>query len=279
MMDTVFAIAGDVFEKLPKGFDVDAAARKYPVTYGESMNTVLTQELLRFNKLTSVISSSLINVRKAIKGQIVMSGELEGLAQALYNGQLPAMWSSKSYPSLKPLAGYVQDLLRRLDFFTTWMNNGPPTVFWLSGFYFTQSFLTGAMQNFARKYVIPIDTCIFEFKVMSGTDHSRPEDGVLINGLFMEGARWDEEADQMGESKKKELYYEMPVMHLIPMEMSKVPDYPHYRVPVYKTTARRGTLSTTGHSTNFVMAFKLKSDREESHWVLRGVALICSLSD
>ena len=279
MMDTVFAIAGDVFEKLPKGFDVDAAARKYPVTYGESMNTVLTQELLRFNKLTSVISSSLVNVRKAIKGQIVMSGELEGLAQALYNGQLPAMWSSKSYPSLKPLAGYVQDLLRRLDFFTTWMNNGPPTVFWLSGFYFTQSFLTGAMQNFARKYVIPIDTCIFEFKVISGVDHSRPEDGVLINGLFMEGARWDEEADQMGESKKKELYYEMPVMHLIPMEMSKVPDYPHYRVPVYKTTARRGTLSTTGHSTNFVMAFKLKSDREESHWVLRGVALICSLSD
>ena len=52
-----------------------------------------------------------------------------------------------------------------------------------------------------------------------------------------------------------------------------------YFCPIYKTTTRAGQLSTTGHSTNFIMPLDLTFAKgyEASHWVRRGVALIAQL--
>ena len=60
------------------------------------------------------------------------------------------------------MAGYFTNLLKRIDFFESWLKTAPPTVFRLSGFFFTYAFTTGAKQNFARQYTIPIRAVDFD---------------------------------------------------------------------------------------------------------------------
>jgi dynein heavy chain len=276
--ELVVEMSKDILNKLPSNFDLEVAEKRYPVLYSESMNTVVCQEMVRYNKLLSKVRTSLQNLQKAIKGLVVMSSDLEELAKNMFDNQLPVMWAKVSYPSLKPLSSYVAELLDRLAFFQSWMDDGQPLVFQMPSFFFVQAFMTGCMQNYARKYTVPIDTIDFDFEFLAKEPDAKPADGVITTGLFLEGARMDEDTMLMAESLPKTLFSPMTVILLLPSKVSELSEYQHYECPVYRTTERRGVLATTGHSSNFVMFIRLPTDQPEEHWIARGVALVNSLS-
>ncbi|KAJ6667676.1 hypothetical protein lerEdw1_015997 [Lerista edwardsae] len=201
----------DILEKVPHPIDLHEVMLKYPVLYEESMNTVLAQEVIRYNRLLKVIAETLKDLLKALKGLVVMSHQLELMSSSLYNNIVPEMWNSK---------------------------------------------------------------------VMRQSVHElthRPDQGCYIHGLFLEGARWDPVFFQLTESRPKELYTEMAVIWLVPVPNRKPPVTGIYLCPIYKTLTRAGTLSTTGHSTNYVIAVEIPSNKPQRHWIKRGVALICAL--
>jgi len=178
-----------------------------------SLSTVLSQECVRFNKLLNTVKVSLENLIKAIKGFVVMSQELESVFDSLLNNEVPHAWSTVAYLSLKPLGGWVTDLHRRITFMADWIENGQPKTFWLPGFFFPQGFLTGTLQNHARKYNIPIDTLKFAYEIVPTNDdgtlvedpNSTNEDGVLVEGLFIEGAHYDKETKLLQDSYPMEM--------------------------------------------------------------------------
>jgi len=277
----LIGLAKDIQGRIAKPFDMRAISSAYPVMYEESMNTVLQQEAIRFNKLITVIHSSLTELRRALQGLVVMSADLEAAANAMFTNQVPDIWTKKAYPSLKPLASWVDDLVDRITFIQKWIDNGVPPAFWISGFYFPQAFITGTLQNYARKEKIPIDTLSFDFHVLrkdASAIKARPREGCYIYGLYLEGARWDKDTSELQESRDKELFTQMAPMKLQPVAKRLKPQSGIYTIPCYKTLRRAGVLSTTGHSTNFVLALEVPSGKDEAHWIKRGVALFCALN-
>jgi dynein heavy chain len=140
--------------------------------------------------------------------------------------------------------------------------------------------MTGVLQNHARKYKLPIDKLAFQFDVQSMYERKEvseaAEDGVYIDGLFMDGARWDPENKVIADSNLGELFSNVPIIHFIPTDREKS-DVPTYECPVYKTSVRAGLLSTTGQSTNFVLAVELPTNHDTEYWVLKGAAILCQL--
>jgi len=97
--------------------------------------------------------------------------------------------------------------------------------------------------------------------------------------LYIEGCGWNVKKAILQESTPKHLFVEMPVIWLEPVKTDQYIPKNTYKCPLYKTSTRRGNLSTTGHSTNFVMYMDLKTEVDHEHWIRRGVALLCLLDE
>ncbi|CAC5424056.1 DNAH [Mytilus coruscus] len=246
-----------------------------------------------------------------------------------------------AYESCKPLGSWIYDLKLRVDFFAMWaeliitnteklikqavstkgapeiegedLMRNLPRAFWLSGFFFPQGFLTGVLQNHARKVGISVDSLVFNFQVLTSktdtedslgdlkqklsikevafTGKPHTDDGIIIFGLYLDGARWDPKTECLQDSLPGFRFAHLPEILFQPVQTTTAiesddekeeedEENSHvYECPLYRTSARAGTLSSTGHSTNFVTAVTLPSEQPSRFWVMRGVALLCQLDE
>ncbi|KOB68985.1 Dynein heavy chain 7, axonemal [Operophtera brumata] len=146
--------------------------------------------------------------------------------------------------------------------------------------YVSGLFMEGARWNIGESYVdesYPKILCDDFPSVSTLVLYESHSEGVYVNGLFMEGARWNIGESYVEESNPKILYDDFPPVWLIPLKREDIPEGVFYNCPLYKTGERRGVLSTTGHSTNYILFMRLNTVMEPNHWIMRGVALLTQL--
>lgn len=231
---------------------------------------VFVQEIDLVGVLLTEMKRSLKELSLGFAGELTMSDSMEDMMNALFLDKVPGGWTKKAWPSLRPLAGWLHNLTRRLGQLDDWVQNPMeiPRVTWISGLINPQSFLTAICQVTAQRNQLELDKLMVNTEVTkryAGAVDAASRDGAFIEGLSVQGARWDLANGVLDKAKPKEMFFPMPVMNCKAVAADTSDKGSIYQCPTYKTEQRGPT---------FVFLAQLKTKSMPGRWVLAGVALL-----
>ena len=277
--EIVDKIAEDLLAKVPETFEAEPTKerlRKLPGGPTQPLTVHLRQEIDRLNIILDLCRSTLKNLRLAIAGTVALSGDLVDALEALFDAKIPPKWLGKSWQSAT-IGSWFQGLLQRHDQLTRWLERGRPKAYWMTGFFNPQGFLTAMKQEVNRKHqadkwalddVVMTSEVTHPPKTYESLKDEHPE-GVYVYGLFLEGCSWHGKENKLVDSEPKKLYTALPVLAVTGKLAKDNVTKNTYDAPTYRVKKRTGL--------NFITTFPLRTEDPPSKWVLRGVALLCSV--
>ncbi|XP_067331791.1 dynein axonemal heavy chain 8-like [Channa argus] len=269
----VYNFAKDMLEKLPPNY-VPHEVRSRLMKMGalNPMNIFLRQEVDRMQRILNVVRTSLTDLKLAIDGTIIMSENLRDALDNIFDARVPNLWKKISWES-STLGFWFTELLERNRQFYSWVFEGRPKAFWMTGFFNPQGFLTAMRQEVARANKgWALDTVTLHNKVLKLTKEDvtvPPTEGVYVYGLYLECAGWDREKICLTESLSKVLFTPLPVIHMFAINSTAPLDPKLYACPIYKKPRRTDL--------NYITSVVLPTAESPDHWILRGVALLCDI--
>ncbi|KAL9890241.1 LOW QUALITY PROTEIN: dynein axonemal heavy chain 1 [Glossina fuscipes fuscipes] len=269
----VYQLADDMLRKLPQQYNT-YEVRENLTRMGIllPMNIFLRQEIDRMQRVLKRVSSCLCDLKLAIDGTIVMSPALKESLDAMYDARIPETWMKISWESTT-LGFWYTELLERNTQFRAWLSTDRPKVFWMTGFFNPQGFLTAMRQEVTRAHKgwaldsVVLQNQITRYNKEDITEY--PTEGVYVHGLFLEGASLDRRCGKLIESKMKVLYEQMPVIYIFAINTTAGKDPKLYECPIYRKPQRTDA--------KYVGSIDFETDLNPKHWTLRGVALLCDI--
>jgi dynein heavy chain len=283
--------ANELLEKLPEDYIEDDYKLKIRKLGGmtKPLNIFLYQEIQRLQNVIALVRHQLQQMKLAIRGEVVLTTELQQSMQELFDAKVPSPWLKTPGGDefswlIANLGQWFASLVERDTQIRTWLENKAPVSYWMTGFFNPQGFLTAMKQEVTRahkKEGWALDNVQYHMEVtdMLSGDQVRdaPEEGVFVHGLFMDGARWDRKEGSIVESEPKKLFAAVPVLYVTGLRNSLVgtkkdiyspTGLAPYMCPLYRYPAR----------TDFFLVVSVPMPtrvQKNEHWTLRGVALLC----
>ncbi|XP_049799902.1 dynein axonemal heavy chain 8-like [Schistocerca nitens] len=264
----------DMLQKLPPDYDPNDVKERLRIMGSlSSMNIFLRQEIDRMQRVIKLVRATLKDLLLAIEGTIIMNEALRDALDNIYDARVPTTWKRGSWAS-STLGFWFTELLERNAQFSAWIWVKRPVSFWMTGFFNPQGFLTAMRQEVARAHkgwALDVVTLHNEVTKLALEEvRIPPVEGVYVHGLFLEGCGWNKRAVKLVESRPKQLFVNMPVVHVFAINSTAPKDPKLYMCPVYKKPNRTDL--------TFITPLWLPSDKPPDHWILRGVALLCDIA-
>jgi len=277
--EAVDKICEDLLSKVPQEFNIEVAKeqmKKLPGGSTQPLTVHLKQEIDRLNIIIALTTKTLKNLRLAVAGTIALAGELVEALSALFDAGIPNAWLRWSWDS-STIGSWFQGLLHRFDQLNKWVTTGRPKAYWLTGFFNPQGFLTAMKQEVNRKHAADkwaLDDVVMTSEVTHPPKdfeqlRESPPEGVYVYGLYLEGCAWSGKENKLIDSEPKKLFTPLPVLFVTGVQQKDKKMNNTYEAPTYRIKRRTGQ--------HFITTFGLRTEDIPSKWIMRGVALLCSI--
>lgn len=279
--DKVLSMTDGYLKQLPDKWNPD---RKAHLSAQTPLTIFAGQEIDRLENCIRSIRRTCLDLRLAVAGTIILTPALQDALNFLFDARVPPSWVAVGWPSPN-ISLWFAEVLRRYEQLNNWAITGPPAIFWLTGFFNPQGFLTSVQQEISRKNGWSLDLVVkrTEVKGDTGKEVTAVAPDVLVTGMYLEGAVWDRNGKKLKEPIKGDLFKELPILLitafldekgakpamaaaplLVKSQQKTVKN--NYSCPIYKYPQR-----TDMH---FITTVDLPCDEEPWVWRLRGVALL-----
>jgi dynein heavy chain len=226
--DIVYEKATELLSRLPEDYEEDDYKAKIRKLGGMTipMNIFLFQEIQRLQNVIAKVRFTLTQLQLAIKGEVVMTAELQETLDSMFDARVPYYWENTLTGDefswrLPTLGLWFSSLLNRDTQYRNWLNNGRPNSFWLTGFFNPNGCLTAMKQEVTRKHKAEkwaLNDVVYHTEV---TNFERveqikapPEEGIYVHGLSLDGAAWSRAEGNLVESAPKTLFTPLNILYI-----------------------------------------------------------------
>eukprot|EP01029_Cantina_marsupialis_P005375 TRINITY_DN157_c1_g2_i1.p1 TRINITY_DN157_c1_g2~~TRINITY_DN157_c1_g2_i1.p1 ORF type:complete len:3733 (+),score=1529.44 TRINITY_DN157_c1_g2_i1:1436-11200(+) len=283
--DMVIEKSTELLSQLPDDFKEEEYKARIRKLGGMEvpLNIFLFQEIQRLQRVIERVRTMLTVMQQAIRGEVVMTNELLQAMSDIYDAKVPKTWlftpGGDEFSWIMPTLGlWFSSLLQRDEQNRSWLHNGRPNSYWMTGFFNPQGFLTAMKQEVTRLHKgdkWALDDVVYQTEVTQFDSLEKvrnpPKEGVYIHGLFLDGGKWDKSVNHLMESEPKKMFAPLPVLYVtgVTKAQKKAKSSASvYECPCYKYHSRTDRY--------LIFVVELNSKEAPRHWTLRGTALLCS---